>query len=779
MKFKRNLFFVLLLFLSFVVPPGTEEAYASIPTAAKGMWIWQIWTLENGSLDSIISRLKSSGVTWVAVKLGDSNSLWDSPGNTTLYPWAQNYGGFANVITMFHDNGIKVYGWQYIYGTNEWGGGGSEAGVTNEILDIPGIDGFIIDAEAQFEGSGMTAVAAQYISAVRSAHPDSYIALTSFARVSGFPIPWTTFLAGCNANMPQAYWALRPTSVSAEFAAMKSAFETAEETWINQGDIDAIKPIVPIGCENSQGESSYQMHYGDIQQFADLCQGSGYVGMSLWDYTGMDTMNWRDYSNSWTKSVPAPSITGTSPAVADSFPAYDSVEVDFNIPMDAESINKAFNISPSTNGKIIMNPDLDEWTFVPDTLLNWSTKYTITIDTSAANLLGAHLAAPYSFAFTTVPKDTTGPTVIAVSPRNGGTCVSKAYVEFILNEPVKLGSILSQITFADSAGNNVPFTKDILEVTTNPGNPSSDLTLIALRTLINLTPGMKYTVTLAKGVSDYYNVASKSPYSTTFTVDTNETSGGAVLEGFESSLGNWQQPYASPLTSGVDSSSSNFALAYRAFDGYQAGALTYAFDSTQALCAEVNSQGYNISGISSVGMWVFGDNSGNQLDYILGASPVKVVPVDTIDWYGYKFIGMWRDQTDTSTNVFRGFAVRRLPSAILDNGTIYVDDIQVNGEVTDVKEPVAQLPASFRLLQNYPNPFNPTTTISYQLPAAVHVNLKIFDVIGREVATLVNATQNAGSHVVTFNASDLPSGVYFYRLNAGTDTAIRKMLMIK
>ncbi len=132
------------------------------------------------------------------MKLGDSNSFYDGAGGN-VFNWATTYGGFTAVIDSFHNNGIKVYGWQYVYGTSKWGGGGTESGVTNQILSIPGIDGFIIDAEVEFEAAGMTAVAAQYLNSVRAAHPNSFVALTSFARVTGQPIPWTTFLSQCDA----------------------------------------------------------------------------------------------------------------------------------------------------------------------------------------------------------------------------------------------------------------------------------------------------------------------------------------------------------------------------------------------------------------------------------------------------------------------------------------------------------------------------------------------------------------------------------------------------
>ena len=82
-------------------------------------------------------------------------------------------------------------------------------------------------------------------------------------------------------------------------------------------------------------------------------------------------------------------------------------------------------------------------------------------------------------------------------------------------------------------------------------------------------------------------------------------------------------------------------------------------------------------------------------------------------------------------------------------------------------------------LQNYPNPFNPSTSISYQLPQQSHVTLKVFDVLGREVATLVNEAKQPGTNTVQFNASGLTSGVYFYRLQAGGFSKTRKLIVLK
>jgi hypothetical protein len=89
------------------------------------------------------------------------------------------------------------------------------------------------------------------------------------------------------------------------------------------------------------------------------------------------------------------------------------------------------------------------------------------------------------------------------------------------------------------------------------------------------------------------------------------------------------------------------------------------------------------------------------------------------------------------------------------------------------------VPAVFSLEQNYPNPFNPTTKITYNLPKASQVTLVVYDLLGREVTTLINDFVQAGSHTFDFNASALASGVYLYKITAGSFTDTKKMLLIK
>ncbi|MBK7265017.1 MAG: T9SS type A sorting domain-containing protein [Ignavibacteriales bacterium] len=103
---------------------------------------------------------------------------------------------------------------------------------------------------------------------------------------------------------------------------------------------------------------------------------------------------------------------------------------------------------------------------------------------------------------------------------------------------------------------------------------------------------------------------------------------------------------------------------------------------------------------------------------------------------------------------------------------------QVMDGATDIKD-MALVPAEFGLDQNFPNPFNPSTTIRFALPTDVNVKLDVYNTLGEKIAEIVNGPMNAGSYSINFDASSLPSGIYFYRIEAGSSVAIRKMILLK
>jgi hypothetical protein len=103
----------------------------------------------------------------------------------------------------------------------------------------------------------------------------------------------------------------------------------------------------------------------------------------------------------------------------------------------------------------------------------------------------------------------------------------------------------------------------------------------------------------------------------------------------------------------------------------------------------------------------------------------------------------------------------------------------IGTRTTDVQTTPNEIPAAFELAQNYPNPFNPATKIDFSLPQRTQINMKVFDVLGREVWILANGIFEAGKHEIEFNGTNLPSGVYFYNLTSGTNSITKKLLLLK
>ncbi len=120
---------------------------------------------------------------------------------------------------------------------------------------------------------------------------------------------------------------------------------------------------------------------------------------------------------------------------------------------------------------------------------------------------------------------------------------------------------------------------------------------------------------------------------------------------------------------------------------------------------------------------------------------------------------------ETNPNFTNAYQISRLKDASSPNA--------IESENTDV------LPTAYALNQNYPNPFNPTTKISFTIPESQNVKLSVFNSLGQQVRTILNENRKAGYHEVEFNAIDLPSGTYFYQIEAGRYKNVRKMLIIK
>ncbi|MFQ5582900.1 MAG: T9SS type A sorting domain-containing protein, partial [Calditrichia bacterium] len=107
---------------------------------------------------------------------------------------------------------------------------------------------------------------------------------------------------------------------------------------------------------------------------------------------------------------------------------------------------------------------------------------------------------------------------------------------------------------------------------------------------------------------------------------------------------------------------------------------------------------------------------------------------------------------------------------------LFDDDL---GTLLGIEQVSATIPEDFALKQNYPNPFNPVTTIEFDLRQASHVTLEIYNVMGQKVTTLINDRMGPGTYRADFDASALPSGIYFYKLKAGDFSSVKKMTLTR
>ncbi len=151
-----------------------------------------------------------------------------------------------------------------------------------------------------------------------------------------------------------------------------------------------------------------------------------------------------------------------------------------------------------------------------------------------------------------------------------------------------------------------------------------------------------------------------------------------------------------------------------------------------------------------------GRSAQNSLDAHFGLGDAISVDSLVIEWPS----GMVDAYTNVAINQILHVSEGDMPAAVIDL-------------ISDA------IPDGFDLMQNYPNPFNPSTTIRYSLPQRAHVTLNVFDVLGRKVATLVDAPLPVGEHAVVFDARGLPSGVYFYQITAGSFKQIRKAVLMR
>jgi photosystem II stability/assembly factor-like uncharacterized protein len=247
---------------------------------------------------------------------------------------------------------------------------------------------------------------------------------------------------------------------------------------------------------------------------------------------------------------------------------------------------------------------------------------------------------------------------------------------------------------------------------------------------------------------------------------------------YSSDLGvNWETRYYTQIVVGfyfnklIFFNSVNGILGYN-FDDYVAtGSLLYTTDGGNTF------QSYGSSNF----------NFGLSSFYFTSASTGWVATGNTEIKFTQNSGNSWevlQDNNSLSNSIYKFSPIDdTLAWAISGNEILYTEDgwhtFSIKGTISDVDQNLNDGLRNFSLSQNFPNPFNPSTSIEYAIGSMQFVTLKVYDVLGNEVVTLVNEEKPAGEYKVEFNATGLPSGIYFYKLVAGEYTQTRKMILLK
>jgi hypothetical protein len=486
--------------------------------------------------------------------------------------------------------------------------------------------------------------------------------------------------------------------------------------------------------------------------------------------------------------------------------------------MDTASVRTALVVTPSIKGSLIWSSNNTILTLKPDSVvLPFNTSYTLRIEATARSQGGLFLDGngdgvagdAFQITFRTRPVDVWPPVVVSAYPQNASTiATSNSVINFTFDEPLDPKSITSSNVVVQEVGTgNRQLTLQYFESNGHGG--------INIFPQGGLKPGRNYKVRIS-GLTDISGNA--IPTSTplwTFTIaplDLQLT----TIEDFGTSVASWFQPNVSGSTVGIDSASfahdSTTTLSILPSTS-KSGRLSYYWNTKTAtdwLIREYLSGGtgrsvtWNKTG-TRLQVYLYGDGSGTLFRFAVDDS-VDAFPAGTtqnhevnqwtpINWVGWKLVE-WNFDTDTLGTWlgngklegmlrFDSFQLMYPSGSKITSGTIYFAQLQVaKGTVTAVEPVTASIPATFDLRQNYPNPFNPSTAISYQLSGISQVTLKVYDMLGREVATLVDAIGTPGTHTAIWDGKNnrgetVASGIYLYQLQAGTSVMTRKMVLLK
>ncbi len=559
------------------------------------------------------------------------------------------------------------------------------------------------------------------------------------------------------------------------------------------------------------GKDSFEVldHFSGCQDFN---------GTYYYFVTALDRFwNESEISNTMqTDPIPsfAPTVISTVPAEGDTIYIHDDIKIQFSKTIDILTFDNAVSFDPPINiSQIIWSDDHKIATIQTETDFNYLTDYTLTIAATVADINGKFLDGngdgqsgdPFILHFKTYPFDIVGPVVFSSYPE-----IEIQTTDFPIDEVITV--VFDEIVDPNTVNNNtiklygatglIPTNYKLTDI--------NEKSVLSVQTTEPLENNANYTLGLLKEISDTLGNRMEDNISIVFSTSSMNYNEVVVIDKFLS-LSNWEQPNYSGSTVGIIVPNTTFQMSGEAYlpssptRQRNSARLAYEWDITAAefLLREyasgsaVKSVTFDTSYILQC--HIFGDGSNNKFRFSLrevngDGYPLEVSQWLTIDWYGWRIVewdlsdpnavGSWlgNEIMDGSSYYVDSFQLTHEDGALIKS-KVFFDNLRivkkttVPTEVTENKSNT--IPEIFQLYQNYPNPFNPTTTISFSIPAPSPVKLVIYNMRGREVATLINESLNEGLHQIQFDGSNLPSGVYIYQLKSKNQTLSRRMLLMK
>ncbi len=503
-------------------------------------------------------------------------------------------------------------------------------------------------------------------------------------------------------------------------------------------------------------------------------------------------------------SVVPPKVISTVPAQNDSvYPGIQNIVINFSRPMDKSIAQSNIIISPAVSATFTWSNG-DKTLTIGTANFTFETEYQITIKGTFTDKYGHPFDGngdgtggdDYTYNVKTTVADAIPPVITNVYPEPNSTNVElKPIISVSFDELLKTSTISTRVKVVkNSDQSNAAY---ILRYYTVNGKAVLNLFITT-----PLAENETYSIKILAGIEDQFGNPTSADSVFEFTTGNSNYTSRTIIDNFESGIANWWQPTQSGSTVGVLPTQTKATSVSSIFNlntgSTKSEMFEYAYDTTAAswLIRQYRSLAtptFDKNGLMQ--LFIFGDGNNNQFRFCVkevnGTSPtnLEVSPWFNINWMGWKLVtwdlsegqtGSWLGNgTLEPPLTFDSFQFTYTPKNV-STGIYYFDDLRIaTFDPTDVKQENDIIPDKYALEQNFPNPFNPSTEIKFSISKASNVKLIVSDILGREVAILVNDDLSAGNYSINFNAQNISSGVYFYTLITDNFKQSRKMILMK